>query len=76
MGGIEQDLRADFVGDRAYRRDRVRLEVEAAADRDQARTYARRQRGERVDVNRVTTAGDRRVHDVEAVQPRRAAGGA
>src|SRR3546814_20410900 len=37
MGGVEQDVGSDLVGDPPNRADRVREEIEAAADGDQLR---------------------------------------
>ena len=67
MRGIEQDQGANLVGDGSDLPQRMREEVEAAADRDELRPQRSRLRPQRRDVDRVAVGVNRGGVDLQAV---------
>ena len=59
VGGVEEHLRADRVGDLADARDGMREQVQAAADGDERSDGLGGELAQRVDVDRVAVGDDR-----------------
>ena len=72
MGRVEQHQRADLVGNGADLADRMREQVEAAADRDQLRPQAQRILPQPLEIDRVVDRIDRSRMADDAVKPGRA----